>query len=248
MKTILAILLSPLALIRLILVVLLTAFIVFSGMLWLKLFGFSRALQHWMQHNWGKYTLLICGFKLDKNQIPKNSNFILMPNHRSYIDIFIVAALTPSAMVGKAELAKWPLGKMAIKATASILVDRKNTSSLLQTMSQIKASVSKEIPVALFPEGTTFRGPLTKQFKNGSFKIAADTKIPVIPMAIEYHDKNDAWVGNDTFVGHFFRQMWRPLRKAYIRFGEPVSDTDYKNLQQEVKTRIDKMLLEIQNL
>lgn len=151
-------------------------------------------------------------------------------------------------MVGKAELAKWPFGKMAIKATNSILVDRKNTSSLLQTMSQIKASVSKEIPVALFPEGTTFKGPLTKQFKNGSFKIAADTQIPVIPMAIEYHDKNDAWVGNDTFVGHFFRQMWRPLRKAYIRFGEPVSDTDYKSLQHEVKTRIDKMLLEIQDL
>lgn len=248
MKTIFSILLSPLTVIRLLLLVLLTVFIVLAGMLWLKLFGFSRGLQRWMQGNWGKLTLFFCGFKIDKNEVPKNSNFILMPNHRSYIDIFIVAALTPSAMVGKAELANWPLGKMAIKATASILVNRKNTSSLLHTMSQIKNSISQGIPVTLFPEGTTYKGPFTKPFKNGSFKIAADTQIPIIPMAIEYHDKEDAWVGTDTFLAHFFRQMWRPRKKAYVRFGEPASNTDYKRLQQEVKERIDKMLTEIQDL
>lgn len=248
MKIVLTILLSPLALIRLILFVLLTAYIVIVGSIWLKVFGFSRKLQRWMQKNWGKTALFVCGFKLNKNEIPKNSNFILMPNHRSYVDIFIVAALTPSAMVGKAELAKWPFGKMAVRASNSILVDRQSTSSLLNTMNKIKSSVSQGIPVALFPEGTTFKGPLTKQFKNGSFKIAADTQIPVIPMAIEYHDKSDAWVGTDTFVGHFFRQMWQPLRKAYIRFGKPVSDTDYKKLQQKVKEKIDNMLEEIQEL
>ena len=248
MKIILTILLSPLALVRLILLVLLSAYVVIVGLIWLRLFGFSRKLQCWIQGNWGKTALLLCGFKLDKNEIPKNNNFILMPNHRSYVDIFIVAGLTPSAMVGKAELAKWPFGRMAVKASHSILVDRKNSSSLIQTMGKIKSSVSQGIPVTLFPEGTTFKGPLTKQFKNGSFKIAADTQIPVIPMAIEYHDKNDAWVDKDTFVGHFFRQMWKPVRTVYIRFGEPVSDTDYKKLQDEVKERINNMLVEIQDL
>ena len=165
-----------------------------------------------------------------------------MPNHRSYIDIFIVAGLTPAAMVGKAELKKWPFGKLGAKVTNSILVDRSEIKSKLITMHKIKESVNQNIPVALFPEGTTYKGPLTKPFKNGSFKIAADTGIQVIPMAICYKDKNDAWVGNDTFLGHFFRQMGKPISKVYIRYGSPVNNADYKILQEKVKSQIDKML------
>ena len=84
-----------------------------------------------------------------------------MPNHRSYIDIFIVTALTPAAMVGKAELKKWPLGNLGVKLTGSILVDRSEIKSLIHTMNRIKETIHQGIPVILFPEGTTYIGPLT---------------------------------------------------------------------------------------
>ncbi|WP_340111168.1 lysophospholipid acyltransferase family protein [Maribellus mangrovi] len=247
MKLIRTVVFAPLAFIRLVLLLLLTSYIVITGALWYKLFGFSRKLQRWMQGNWGKAAMFICGITLNKYQLPKSSNFILMPNHRSYIDIFIVTALTPSAMVGKTEIGKWPFVGMAVKASNSILVDRNNTSSLLQTMAKIKNSVSQGIPVTLFPEGTTFKGPLTKHFKNGSFKIAADTKIPVIPMAIEFKDKNDAWVEDDTFVGHFFRQLGKPVTRANVDFGEPISSDNYQVLQEQVKEKIDLMLEALQD-
>ena len=168
-----------------------------------------------------------------------------MPNHRSYIDIFIVAGLTPAALVGKAELKRWPFGKLAAMITNSILVDRKEIKSLVKTMNKIKASVNQGIPVTLFPEGTTFKGPLTKPFKNGSFKIAADTNIPVIPMAIQYKDVNDAWVDKDTFVWHFFRQLCKPVTKVYLKYGTPVTETDYKKLQDKTRNTIDSMLKEL---
>jgi 1-acyl-sn-glycerol-3-phosphate acyltransferase len=97
----------------------------------------------------------------------------------------------------------------------------------------------------LFPEGTSFKGPLTQPFKNGSFKIAADTKIPVIPMAIHYRDEDDAWVGNDTLLGHFFRQMGKPVTKVYIKYGTPVLSPDYKQTQQQTREQIDMMLQQI---
>ncbi|KAF0238901.1 MAG: 1-acyl-sn-glycerol-3-phosphate [Prolixibacteraceae bacterium] len=148
-------------------------------------------------------------------------------------------------MVAKEELKNWPFGKVGIKITNSILVDRSEIRSLIKTMNAIEASVKKGIPVTLFPEGTSYKGPLTKPFKNGSFKIAADTKIPVIPMAIHYKDENDAWVGNDTFLAHFFRQMGKPVSKVFVQYGAPVSDTDYKKLQQETKNQIDMMLQQL---
>nr|WP_319511694.1 lysophospholipid acyltransferase family protein [uncultured Draconibacterium sp.] len=246
MKIARIILYSPLALIRLIFVVLISAYVTVVGWLWLKTKGFSRRLQQWVIGTWGRSILFVCGIKVDKNEILRTGNFILMPNHRSYIDIFVVAATTPAAMVGKAEIAKWPFGALGARVTNSILVDRKNQKSLLLTMKKIKESISCGIPVILFPEGTTYKGPLTKQFKNGSFKIAAEGNIPVIPMAIDFKDENDAWVDKDTFVGHFFRQLGKPFTHVTIRYGKPIQENDYKKLQQLTKKQIELMLRTIQ--
>jgi 1-acyl-sn-glycerol-3-phosphate acyltransferase len=245
MKTARIILFSPLALVRLILIMIITLIVVIIGWVWLKIFGFSRKLQNWSMRTWGKSVLFVCGIKINKNEIPGNPYFILLPNHRGYLDIFIVAALTPGAFVAKAELQRWPFLKTGAKLTNTIFVSRSELQSLIATMNKIKASVKKGIPVALFPEGTSYKGPLTKPFKKGSFKIAADTGIPVIPMAIHFEDENDAWVGDDTFVGHFFRQMGKPVTRATIRYGKPATNSDYKVLLQETRDQIETMLKEI---
>lgn len=247
MKFFRIIFLSPLALFRLFIVVFMSGYVVFVGWSWLHIFGFSRRLQQWVMRTWGKTILFFLGVKIERNALPKNGNFILMPNHRSYIDIFIVAGLTPAALVGKAELKKWPFGKLGAKVTNSILVDRSEIKSRIITMNKIKESVTQGIPVTLFPEGTTYKGPLTKPFKNGSFKIAADSGIPVIPMAIHYKDVEDAWVGKDTFLGHFFRQMGKPGSTVYLKYGNPVINSDNKLLKTEVREQIDAMLKEIIN-
>jgi 1-acyl-sn-glycerol-3-phosphate acyltransferase len=246
MKLLRNILLSPLTLVRLFVVVFMSGYVTVVGWFWLRFFGFSQNLQHWVMRTWGKTLIFTCGIKIKCNELPKTNNFILMPNHRSYLDIFIVAGLTPSAMVGKAELAKWPFAASAVKVTHSILVNRKDSRSLINTMNKIKESVKRGIPVTLFPEGTTYKGPLTKTFKNGSFKIAADLGIQVIPMAIHYTDIEDAWIDDDTFVSHFFRQMGKLRTHVNIRYGEPISDSNYKILQAKTKEKIDLMLKEIQ--
>lgn len=222
-----------------------SGYVVIIGWFWLKFFGFSQRLQQWVMRTWGKSILFVLGVKIYRNELPKTKNFILMPNHRSYIDIFIVSGLTPAALVGKAEIKKWPFGSLGAKVTNSILVDRSEIKSLVTTMNKIKESVNQNIPVTLFPEGTTFKGPLTKPFKKGSFKIAADTGIPVIPMAIHYKDVNDAWVDKDTLVGHIFRQMGKPISKVYLRYGNPITNADYKILQKETREQIDTMLSQL---
>jgi len=61
-------------------------------------------------------------------------------------------------------------------------------------------------------------------------------------MAIDYEDENDAWVDDDPFIGHFFRQMSKPVSRVTVRYGEPLSNSDYKILQEETRHQIDSML------
>ncbi len=239
------ILFFPLALARFILFLIWTIVILIIGSVKYKKNGFTRELQVWVMTTWGKVLIWIIGLKITKNEIPKTGNFILMPNHRSYIDILIVARFVPGTMLGKAEVGEWPLARTAAKLCQPVLIKRSVMKSLVEAMKKITESIQKNIPVVLFPEGTTYKGPLTKPFKNGSFKIAAEGQIPVIPAAIHYHDINDAWVGNDTFIGHFFRQLGKPTTKVEIKFGSPIVNSDYKLLQTETKQHIEKMLLQI---
>ena len=245
MKTFIRIICFPLAFLRLFGLLFTTIYVITVGSVWYYLFGFSRSLQQWVLKTWGRASMFMLGFKVSRNQLPETTNFILMPNHRSYLDIFIVAGFTPAAMVGKAELRKWPFGKIGPRITNSILVDRSEVKSMIATMNKIKASVNQGSPVILFPEGTTHKGPLTKPFKNGSFKIAADAGISIIPLAIHYLDINDSWIDDDTFVSHFFRQMGKPVTKVKIKYGQPVSGSDYKVLQEKVRIQIDTMLNEL---
>ena len=245
MKKVRIILLFPLALFRLIMVLMISFVVGITGWFWFKMHGFSRKLQNWSMKTWGRWNMFILGIRVERNEIPQQPNFILMPNHRSYLDIFLIARYTPAAFVGKAELQKWPLLKLGARVTHTIFVSRSEMKSLVNTMKEIKNSVNRNIPVAIFPEGTTTRGPLTKTFKNGSFKIAAESGISIIPMAIHFEDEADSWTDNDTFVGHFFRQMSKPLTKVHIRYGQPVTDNDYKKLQLKTREIIDSMLLEL---
>jgi 1-acyl-sn-glycerol-3-phosphate acyltransferase len=151
-------------------------------------------------------------------------------------------------MVGKMEVGKWPMARTAAKITKPILVNRSKLKSLVATMKKIKESVDQKIPVILFPEGTTHTGPLTKPFKNGSFKIAADSQIPIIPLAIYYPDPGVAWVGNDTFIGHFFRQMGTLSTKVVMRYGTPIIHSDYEILKKQTREQIDSMLTEMAGL
>ena len=241
------ILLFPLALFRLALIFIISLFLTVAGQIWLTLFGFSKKLLSLIMKSWGRSIIFICGIKVYKNRVPSTGNFIIMPNHRSYLDIFLVAAYTPAAFVMKSELMKWPLLKTSARITNSIFVSRSDIKSLISTMHNIKSSIDKQIPVAIFPEGTTGKGPLTRPFKNGSFKIAADAKIMVIPMAIHYKDGNDSWINDDTFVGHFLRQMSKPVTEVAITYGSPIYNSDYKKLQKETKEQIDQMLSKLEN-
>ena len=137
---------------------------------------------------WADVVLFLWGIKhTNIFEAPKVTSHavIFVFNHISYIDIpFMLKAFRhdPIRILGKAEMSKVPVfGYIYRKAT--VMVDRESDAGRTRSVQKLKKVLAKNISVVMAPEGTfnmTDR-PL-KEFFNGAFKIAVETKTPIQPV------------------------------------------------------------------
>ncbi|HJW30305.1 MAG TPA: lysophospholipid acyltransferase family protein, partial [Saprospiraceae bacterium] len=126
----------------------------------------------------------------------------------------------------KAEVKHWPLVGFGAHLVGTIFVNREDKSSRLETASAIRQALEEKDSILVFPEGTTTAGPGTLPFKPRSFVAAEMAKAKVQPFAIRYEDPRVAFIGNDTFLPHFFRIFrWRKV-KGRIVFGPALSGSE----------------------
>jgi len=198
----------------------------------------------WVVKNWAQWVLKILHIKVNFFGSVPTMQSIIMANHRSYLDIFILLAYFPESIVGKQELRQWPIIGQATKLARMILVDRTNFKSLFETMRKIEIALRSGSSVIIFPEGTTFKGPQTLNFKTGGFAVASKKGIQVIPCAINYSNIEDAWVGDDLFIPHFFRQMGKPVTEVNLWFGQPIYNSSARQLKLTTQNAINQILLD----
>ncbi len=207
---------------------------------------FARSKIHFSRKllkGWGSYCITLLNIDIDLHgQIP-GYKCLVVSNHRSYLDILIYQAVFPVSMVAKAELKTWPIIGWAVKVSRMILVDRSKMKSLIQTMQLIADEIQAGNNVLVFPEGTTFKGPDTLPFKSGVFDVGIKSHIPVVPATIYYQNENDAWVGDDNFIGHFFRQMGKWKTCVSIWFNEPLEHPEPKSLRDLCRKVIEENLV-----
>jgi 1-acyl-sn-glycerol-3-phosphate acyltransferase len=115
-----------------------------------------------------------------------NESYVIVFNHNALLDVPLSAPYVPGAnkTIAKASFAKVPLFGLFYKR-GSVLVDRKNEKSRIQSYEAMKAVLANGIHMCIYPEGTRNRtGEPLKQFYDGAFKLAVDTKKNIMPCVI----------------------------------------------------------------
>lgn len=112
--------------------------------------------------------------------------FIIISNHSSYLDIFMLHSILPKhpfAFLGKAELLKFPIVKTYFKAL-NIPVYRQDKTKAGQSLAQAKKSMEAGWSIVIFPEGTIPEQNIPKMypFKNGAFRLAKNLNAPILPL------------------------------------------------------------------
>ncbi len=148
---------------------------------------FHRNNVHHTSRYLGKVTKLL-GFDVEV-RIPESVKnlgpVVYVANHQNSYDVFTMAnAVQPGTVtVGKKSL-KWiPIFGQMYWLTGNILIDRKNTSKAMNTMSITASKITKnKLSVWMFPEGTRSRGRGLLPFKTGAFRTAELANVPIVPI------------------------------------------------------------------
>jgi acyl carrier protein len=111
---------------------------------------------------------------------------IVAANHQSYLDAIVLTALLPPrfAYVVKSELAKSFVTRIFLRALGAVFVERFDPAQGTEETRKVLETVRNGESLVIFPEGTFHRGPGLLPFRLGTFMVAAEAGVPVVPVVI----------------------------------------------------------------
>ena len=163
--------------------------VIFLGSLPIMLVTGSGDLPIWLaRHVWAPIGLWLAGARLEivRPPSPPAGPVVFASNHESALDIWAVFVAIPRSFrfIAKEELFRLPLFGWYLRLGGHIPVDRTNHARAVASLRRAVDAVRGGTSILVFPEGTRSRDGRIQPFKKGSFVIAKDAGVPVIPIAI----------------------------------------------------------------
>ncbi|MEW6774823.1 MAG: lysophospholipid acyltransferase family protein [Bdellovibrionota bacterium] len=185
-----------------------------------------------LAQEWARILIRGLGVRLEVWGSPPEGTALLVSNHRSYIDIAAILSQVPSTFLAKAEVADWPVVGRAARVNNTVFVQREDRDSRRQARLGAQDHLTQGLTFTAFPEGTTARAPEVLPFSPGLFEVAHKNQFPVCPVAIEYGDPEDAWVGDESFFGHFLRCLGKRTVHIRLAFGPVLGERSAQELRE----------------
>lgn len=139
---------------------------------------FWASLYIWFNPYW---SVTISG----KEHVDPKKSYVMVSNHASMADILVIfASFLHFKWVSKKEMFKAPFLGWNMWLNGYVGIDRGNPNSREQCMKDCRVWLKKGSPVFFFPEGTRSKDGKLKEFKQGAFRLAAETGVDILPMVI----------------------------------------------------------------
>jgi 1-acyl-sn-glycerol-3-phosphate acyltransferase len=111
---------------------------------------------------------------------------VFAANHASTLDILIVFGHLPVdfRIVYKKSLSLVPLVGWAIRLGGHVPIDRSHPFRARRSLDAAARRIREGTSVVVFPEGTRSPDETVRRFKRGSFSLAIEAGVPVVPVSL----------------------------------------------------------------
>ena len=211
----------------------------------LSLLGLRKAMSwavYKIVQTWAKSIVFITGCKAEVegiNNIPKQGGVCFVSNHVGIFDIVFALAFIgrPFGFIAKKELLYFPFLNIVIFLLGCLFIDRKNIKKAIKTIERGTNRLRKGDALLIFPEGTRSKGMGLLPFRPGALKLATNSLVPIIPMAIS---------GSYEVFERDFRVHPVPVRIVFcppVNTAEMSPDERRHGLLEQVRSSIDGALV-----
>jgi 1-acyl-sn-glycerol-3-phosphate acyltransferase len=158
--------------------------------------------QH-LTRTWSRQLLTLLGIRVeaDARDLARIGAGLLVGNHISFIDIFVINALLPSSFVAKSEVAGWPLIGWLSRHAGTVFIERGNRKAAHRTHQQMLRLLGAGQRLAIFPEGTSTAGDTVMPFHAALFQSAIDAAVPVHAIALGYRGPDGLRSAAPAYIG-----------------------------------------------
>jgi 1-acyl-sn-glycerol-3-phosphate acyltransferase len=130
--------------------------------------------------------------------------------------------------------------KLFFSGSGQVPIDRASGSAAEGALSSARKILEEGDLVGIYPEGTRSHDGRVYRGKTGVARLALETQVPVIPVAV---------VGTDVVAppGKTFGRLTRPL----VRFGKPLDFSRYEGMENDryiLRSVTDEIMYEIMRL
>lgn len=195
----------------------------------------SRAHRLLIKRGWSRLLLLICGISIrfpGGRSLPKGPLLVVM-NHVSWLDIFVLNALMPCTFIAKSEIRRWPFVGWLVAGSGTVFIERGSRHAVRHVNHEIFKRMSNGEIIAFFPEGSTSEGASVLPFHASLFAMAiADSNsgrpsARVVPVAVQYFQNGlrstiPAYVGQQTLVDSIVRILSARQLSVQLSILEPI--------------------------
>ena len=143
---------------------------------------------HWCARAWAWLILATTGVDVKVRgleRITPGETYVFISNHQSIYDIPVIFASLPFQLriIAKESLGRFPfLGWHLIRA-GHLLVDRRNPDRT-GILKRWRRLVADRLSLIIFPEGTRSADGTVGRFKGGSFLLALEAGLTVVPLSV----------------------------------------------------------------
>ena len=178
---------------------------------------------------WARRLLRVLGVRAQLASPPRLvGGALLVCNHVSWLDIYLIYAAQRVHFVSKAEVRNWPVAGWLAKKTGTLFIERGRRADTARINVEMRELMQDGAWVAVFPEGTTSDGRGLRRFMPSLLQPAVQLNCPVVPAALRYRTLDGEYTAAPAYIDHI--SMWQSLKNivsepgliAELHFGEPI--------------------------
>jgi 1-acyl-sn-glycerol-3-phosphate acyltransferase len=179
---------------------------------------------HMTPKYWSRTIMKITGSKVTlqgQHLIPEGP-VVFIANHEGDFDVPVLLGFIekPFGFVSKMEVKKVPVLSSWMEVMNCVFLDRKDRRQAIRSIRDGVNLLKHGHSMIIFPEGTRSKGGPVSAFKAGSFRLAKDAGVPIVPISIR--GTSDVFEKNNMMI--------RPAQ-INITVGQPIDPQIYYNME-----------------